>query len=148
MTFASPDVGSTKRNRAYAIHFNRELVIVDKHREKANEIAGMTVIGDVEGKDIIIIDDIVDTASTLCNAADILMEKGATSVRAFCTHPVLSGKAYENVENSKLDELIVTDTIPLAKQSDKIQVVSVAKLFARAIRNTHEHRSISSLFVH
>ncbi len=145
--FASPDVGSTKRNRRYAVHFNTELVICDKYRKKANEIAEMTVIGDVSGKDVIMIDDIVDTGNTLANAANLMKEKGAKTVRAFCTHPVLSGKAYETIENSALEEVVVTDTIPLKRESSKIRVLSSAKLFARAIRNTHEHRSISSLFI-
>ncbi|MEM8908335.1 MAG: ribose-phosphate pyrophosphokinase, partial [Bacteroidota bacterium] len=145
--FASPDVGGVKRARTYAQYFERGLVICDKYRKRANEIAGMTVIGDVKGADVILVDDLADTAGTLCKAADVLIEKGAKSVRALCTHPVLSGNAYENIENSKIDELIVCDTIPLKKQSPKIEVVSTAKLFARAIRNTHEHRSISALFV-
>jgi ribose-phosphate pyrophosphokinase len=147
VTFASPDVGGVKRARAYSKHFGSNLVICDKYRAKANEIAGMTVIGNVEGADVILIDDLVDTAGTLCRAADILIKKGARSVRALCTHPVLSGNAYENIENSMLDALIVCDTIPLKKESPKIKVLSTAKLFARAIRNTHEHRSISALFV-
>ena len=145
--FASPDVGGVKRTRSYSKHFRTDLVICDKYREKANEIAGMTVIGNVEGRDVILVDDMVDTAGTLCRAADIIMDKGATSVRAICTHPILSGKAYENIENSALTELIVCDTIPLKQSSPKIKVLSTAKLFARAIRNTHEHRSISALFV-
>lgn len=145
--FASPDVGSTKRARAYAQHFDTGLVICDKYRKKANEIAEMTVIGDVEGKDVILVDDIIDTAGTLCTAAKALMDKGAKSVRAFCTHAVLSGPAYERIENSHLSELVVSDTIPLRKESAKIKVVSSAKLFSRAIRNTHEHRSITALFV-
>ncbi len=145
--FASPDVGSTKRNRHYASHFNTELVICDKVRKKANEIAEMTVIGDVTDKDVIMIDDIVDTGRTLANAANIMIDKGARSVSAFITHPVLSGEAYTIIENSKLKELVVTDTIPLRRESEKIRVLSSAKLFARAIRNTHEHRSISSLFI-
>ncbi len=145
--FASPDVGGVKRTRAYSKHFRTDLVICDKYREKANQIAGMTVIGNVEGRDVILVDDMVDTAGTLCRAADIIMEKGATSVRAICTHPILSGKAYDNIENSALTELIVCDTIPLKQSSPKIKVLSTAKLFARAIRNTHEHRSISALFV-
>ena len=107
----------------------------------------MTVIGDVKGADVILVDDMVDTAGTLCRAADIIMEKGAKSVKAICTHPVLSGKAYETVEKSHLSELIVCDTIPLKKQSKRIKVLSTAKLFARAIRNTHEHRSIQALFI-
>jgi ribose-phosphate pyrophosphokinase len=122
-------------------------VICDKERRIANEVAGITVIGDVTGKDIIIVDDIIDTAGTLCKAADALIEKGAKSVRAILTHAVLSGNAYENIANSKIKEVIVTDSIPLKQQSDKIQVLSCAKLFARAIRNTHEYRSIAALFV-
>ncbi len=147
VTFASPDVGGTKRARIYAKYFGANLVICDKYREKANEVAGMTVIGNVEGEDVILIDDLVDTAGTLSRAAEAIMEKGAKSVRAICTHAVLSGRAYENVEDSLLDELIVCDTIPLRKKSNKIKVLPTAKLFARAIRNTHEHRSISALFV-
>ncbi|MEM9919371.1 MAG: ribose-phosphate pyrophosphokinase [Bacteroidota bacterium] len=145
--FASPDVGGVKRARTYAKSFERELVICDKYRKRANEVAGMTLIGDVKGADVILVDDLVDTAGTLCRAADLIMEKGAKSVRALCTHPVLSGKAYENIEQSKIQEIIVSDTIPLKKKSNKIKVLSSAKLFARAIRNTHEHRSISALFV-
>jgi len=144
--FASPDVGGVKRARIYAKHFKRELVICDKYRTKANEVAAMTVIGEVKGCDVVLVDDLVDTAGTLCKAADALIEKGAKSVRAICTHPVLSGKAYENIENSKLTELIVCDTIPLKQESPKIKVLSTANLFARAIRNTVEHRSISALF--
>jgi ribose-phosphate pyrophosphokinase len=145
--FASPDVGGVKRARAYAKYFHRELVICDKYREKANEVAGMTVIGNVEGGDVILVDDLVDTAGTLSRAADILIKKGAKSVRALCTHPILSGKAYDNIEQSELQEVLVCDTIPLKRQSSKIKVLSAAKLFSRAIRNTHEHRSISALFV-
>jgi ribose-phosphate pyrophosphokinase len=147
VVFACPDVGGVKRARTYAKHFQKELVICDKYRKKANEVESMTVIGDVAGKEIILIDDIVDTAGTLCKAAEALIEKGAISVKAMCTHPVLSGKAYENIEKSKLSELIVTNTIPLRQTSPKIKVLSSAKLFARAIRNTHEHRSISALFM-
>ena len=147
VTIASPDVGGVKRARVYAKHFERPLVICDKYRKRANEIAGMTVIGDVTDADVILVDDLVDTAGTLCRAADIILKKGAKSVRALCTHPVLSGKAYDNINNSSLDELLVCDTIPLTGKSDKIKVLSTAKLFARAIRNTHEHRSISALFV-
>lgn len=145
--FAAPDVGGVKRARKYAKVFNTPLVICDKQRVKANEIASMTVIGEVEGKDVIIVDDLADTAGTLCRAADALVEKGATNVIAICTHPVLSGKAYENIENSKLSRLIVTDTIPLRKQSEKIMVLESARLFARAIRNTHEHKSIAALYL-
>jgi ribose-phosphate pyrophosphokinase len=124
------------------------MVICDKHRKRANEIASMVVIGDVAGKDIILIDDICDTGGTLAKSAGLLMDKGATSVRAICTHPVLSGNAYENIENSVLDELVVCDTIPLKKHTNKIKIISVADLFAIAIRNAAENKSITSLFVH
>ena len=107
----------------------------------------MTLIGEVKDANVILVDDLVDTAGTLCKAAEILMKEGAKSVRAICTHPVLSGNAYENIEKSDLQELIVCDTIPLKEKSTKIKVLSTAKLFAKAIRNTHEHRSISALFV-
>ncbi|QES89732.1 ribose-phosphate pyrophosphokinase [Rhizosphaericola mali] len=155
ITFAAPDVGSTNRVREIASFFNAEMVICDKHRKRANEIASMVVIGDVTGKDIILVDDIIDTAGTLTKAAGLLLEKGAKSVRALCTHPVLSGKAYENIANSVLTELVVCDTIPLNKEKvaqynlkNKIKVVTVADLFAIAIRNAYENRSITSLFVH
>lgn len=147
MVFASPDVGGVKRARAFAKHFERDMVICDKYRKRANEVAGMTVIGDVKNKDVVLVDDIIDTAGTLCKAADMLLENGANSVRAFITHPVLSGNAYDNINKSKIEELYVTDTIPLKGSSPKIKVLSSAQLFARAIRNTHEHRSISALFV-
>ena len=147
LTFASPDVGSTNRARQYAQHFNCEMVICDKHRKRANEIASMTLIGDVTDRNVILVDDICDTAGTLCNAAKLIMDKGAKSVRAMITHPVLSGKAYENIEASLLAELVVCNTIPLKKESKKITVLSVADLFASAIRNCYEQRSISSLFV-
>lgn len=144
---ASPDVGGVKRARSYAKFFQKDLVICDKERRIANEVAAITVIGEVDGFDVILIDDIVDTAGTLCKAAEALMEKGAKSVTALCTHPVLSGSAYENIEGSVLKELVVTDTIPLKRESSKITVLDSSKLFARAIRNTHEYRSIAALFV-
>jgi ribose-phosphate pyrophosphokinase len=147
ITFAAPDVGGVNRARQFAIHFNKEMVICDKYRKRPNEVSSMTVIGDVTGRNVIIVDDIIDTASTLSNAAKLLMEKGAKSVRALITHPVLSGKAYENIESSMLSEVVVCDTIPLKKQAPKIKVLSVAELFATAIRNMHEHKSITSLFV-
>lgn len=145
--FASPDVGGVKRARSFANHFNKKLVICDKVREKANEVKTMTVIGEVKGADVILIDDLVDTAGTLCRAAEALIKKGAKSVSAYCTHPVLSGKAYENIENSVLKEVVVCDTLPIKKISSKIKVLSSAKLFSRAIRYTHENKSISSLFL-
>lgn len=146
LVIAAPDVGASNRIREVAKVMNLPMVICDKERKRANEIANMTVIGDVEGKDVVLIDDIIDTGGTLCKAASMLREKGARTVRALCCHPVLSGKAYENIENSELTELVVTDTIPLKRHIDKIKVLSVAPLFARAIRNVHEHGSISSLF--
>lgn len=148
LTFAAPDVGSTNRVREVASYFNADMVICDKHRKRANEIASMVVIGEVEGRDIVLIDDICDTGGTLAKAAGLLKEKGARSVRALCTHPILSGKAYENIENSVLEELVVCDTIPLKQQTSKIKVISVADLFAIAIRNAYENKSITSLFIH
>jgi ribose-phosphate pyrophosphokinase len=148
LTFAAPDVGATNRIREIADYFNAEMVICDKHRKRANEIASMVVIGEVTGKDVVIIDDICDTGGTLAKSASLIKEKGARSVRALITHPVLSGKAYENIENSVLEELVVCDTIPIKKSSPKIKVISVAELFAVAIRNAFENKSITSLFIH
>jgi ribose-phosphate pyrophosphokinase len=146
LTIASPDMGGSYRARSFAKFFNAEVVICDKRRKRANEIESMTLIGDVTDQDIVLIDDICDTAGTLAKAAGLIMERGARSVRAVCTHPVLSGKAYETIENSVLTELIVTDTIPLQHQSNKIRVLSTAELFAKAIENVNEHGSISQLF--
>ena len=146
LTIASPDMGGSYRARSFAKFFNAEVVICDKRRKRANEIESMTLIGDVTDQDIVLIDDICDTAGTLAKAASLIMDRGARSVRAVCTHPVLSGKAYETIENSVLTELIVTDTIPLKHHSDKIRVLSTAKLFAKAIENVNEHGSISQLF--
>jgi ribose-phosphate pyrophosphokinase len=148
LTFAAPDVGSTNRIREIASYFNVEMVICDKHRKRANEIASMVVIGDVKDRDVVIIDDICDTGGTLAKSAALLKEKGARSVRAMITHPVLSGKAYENIENSVLEELVVCDTIPARSQSPKIKVVTVSDLFAVAIRNAYENKSITNLFIH
>ena len=147
LTMASPDMGGTKRVNAYAKFLNCEMVICYKQRKKANVIESMTLIGEVEGKDIILVDDIVDTAGTLTKAADLMMEKGAASVRAICTHPILSGKAYESIEKSKITELIVTDTIPLKSTSPKIKVLSVADLFADVLGKVHNFESISSHFL-
>ncbi|MBC7744992.1 MAG: ribose-phosphate pyrophosphokinase [Flavobacterium sp.] len=146
LTIASPDMGGSYRARSFAKFFNAEVVICDKRRKRANEIESMSIIGDVTGQDIVLIDDICDTAGTLAKAASLIMENGANSVRAVCTHPVLSGEAYETIENSALSELIVTDTIPLKRESKKIKVLSTADLFARAIANVNEHGSISELF--
>lgn len=146
LTIASPDMGGSYRARTFAKFFNAEVVICDKRRKRANEIESMSIIGEVTGMDIVLIDDICDTAGTLAKAAALIMEKGAKSVRAVCTHPVLSGNAYETVANSMLTELIVTDTIPLKQESEKIRVLSTADLFAKAIANVNEHGSISDLF--
>ncbi|MCC6251806.1 MAG: ribose-phosphate pyrophosphokinase [Bacteroidia bacterium] len=149
LTMASPDMGGSKRTNAYAKYLNCDMVICYKQRKVANKIENMTLIGDVEGKDIVLVDDIVDTAGTLTKASDMMMEKGANSVRAVCTHPILSGKAYEAIENSKIKELIVTDTIPLRKdiQSSKIKVLSVADMFADVFKRVHNFESISSYFL-
>jgi ribose-phosphate pyrophosphokinase len=146
LTIASPDMGGSYRARTFAKFFNAEVVICDKRRKRANEIESMSIIGDVTDMDIVLIDDICDTAGTLAKAAALIMEKGAKSVRAVCTHPVLSGNAYETIENSVLTELIVTDSIPLKQESSKIRVLSTAELFAKAIANVNEHGSISDLF--
>ncbi len=145
--FASPDVGGIKRARSFAKFFDAELAVCDKHRKEANKVDFMRLIGEVEGKDVVLVDDLVDTAGTICKAASLLKEKGAKSVRAVCTHAVLSGKAYENIEASELEELVVSDTIPLKTQSSKIKVLSVSSLFAKAIRKIHDNESISSLFI-
>ena len=144
---AAPDAGGAKRADKYAKQLNCGLAICQKQRKKANEVAEMTVIGDVEGKDVFLIDDMCDTAGTLTKAADLFMERGAKSVRAFCTHAVLSGPAYERIEKSSITELYVTDTIPLHGQSDKIKVLSVADLFSDVIRRLVNNESISSHFV-
>ena len=145
--FASPDVGGIKRARSFAKFFGADLAVCDKYRREANKIESMRLIGEVEGKDVILVDDLVDTAGTICRAAALLKEKGASTVRAICTHPVLSGNAYENINNSVLEELVVSDTIPLKAQSSKIKVLTVSDLFAKAIRKIHDHESISSLFI-
>ncbi len=147
ITFASPDVGGAKRARSYASYFQANVVICDKYRKRANEVASMQVIGDVEGANVIIVDDMCDTGGTLCKAANLLKEKGAKTVRAAITHPVLSGNAYDNINNSVLEELITTDTIPLKHKSDKIRVLSVDDMFGKAIRKLIDNESISSLFI-
>ena len=147
LIMAAPDAGGTKRSNSYAKKLNVGLAICHKQRKKPNEIAEMTVIGDVEGKDVILMDDMCDTAGTLTTACDLFMEKGALSVRAFCTHAVLSGPAYERIENSKLTELVVTDTIPLKKQSSKIRVLPTHELFSDVIKKLINNESISSHFI-
>jgi ribose-phosphate pyrophosphokinase len=145
--FATPDVGGIKRARNFAKFFNADLAVCDKYRKEANKIESMRLIGEVEGKDVVLVDDLVDTAGTICKAAGLLKENGAKTVRAVCTHPVLSGKAYENIEGSVLEELVVTDTIPLKHDSPKIKVLTMSDLFAKAIRKIHDNESISSLFI-
>jgi len=147
LVFASPDVGGVKRARNYAKYFGVDLVVVDKHREKANQIASMQLIGNVEDADVVLVDDLIDTGGTMCKAAQLILDKGAKSVRAVVTHPVLSGNAYDNINNSVLEELVVTDTLQLKNKSDKIRVLSIADLFAKAIRKIHDHESTSSLFL-
>ena len=143
---ASPDIGGVTRARYFAEKLGLEMVIVDKRREKANESEVMNIIGDVAGKDIIIIDDMVDTAGTMVKAAAALKARGATSVMACATHGVLSGKAYENLNSGELDELVISNTLVLSGQSDKIKVLSVAPLFAEVIRRVYHNESVNSLF--
>ena len=144
---ASPDVGGSKRARSYAKYFKCDLVLCDKHRERANQVASMQLIGNVEGKDVVLVDDLIDTGGTMAKAAQLIMDKGAKSVRAICTHPVLSGNAYENIDNSVLEELVVSNTLPLTKASTKIKVLNVGDLYAKAIRKISDNESISSLFI-
>jgi len=144
---ASPDIGGVARARYFAKKLGYDMVIVDKRREKANESEVMNIIGDVEGKDVILVDDMIDTAGTIVKAAAALKEKGARSVMACCTHPVLSGPAYERIEQGELDELVVTNTLPLKKESPKIKVLSVANLFGEVIRRVYFNESVNSLFM-
>ncbi len=147
LIMAAPDAGGAKRANSYSKRLNVGLALCHKHRRKPNEVAEMTVIGDVTGKDVVLVDDMIDTAGTLTTAADLFMDKGAKSVRAFCTHAVLSGPAYDRISNSKITELIVTDTIPLKQEHDKIRVLSVSDLFSDVIRRLVNNQSISSHFV-
>ncbi|MGB0165409.1 MAG: ribose-phosphate pyrophosphokinase, partial [Luteibaculum sp.] len=144
---AAPDTGGTKRANAYAKHLDLDMAICYKHRKVANQVAEMILVGDVKGKDVILVDDIIDTAGTITKAADLMMDKGANSVRALCTHPILSGPAYERIEESALSELVVTDTIPLKRESPKIKTVGVAHLFADVIKRIQNYESISSHFI-
>jgi len=146
LTIASPDMGGSKRAYAYSKALESDVVICYKQRAKANVISHMELIGDVQGKNVVLVDDMVDTAGTLTKAADLMMERGALSVRAICTHPVLSGSSYERLTDSKLEELIVTDSIP-SKPHPKLKVLSCADLFAEVMHNVHHNRSISSKFV-
>ena len=147
LTIASPDMGGSKRAYAYSKALGSDVVICYKQRAKANVISHMELIGNVTGKNVVLVDDMVDTAGTLTKAADLMMERGALSVRAICTHPILSGNAYERIENSKLEELITTDSITVAQKSSKIRVLSCADLFADVMKKVHNNESISSKFI-
>jgi ribose-phosphate pyrophosphokinase len=146
LTMASPDTGGTRRAATYAKAMNTDFVICYKQRAKPNEIARMALVGDVKGRDVVLVDDIIDTAGSITRAAQLIMENGASSVRAFCTHPVFSGEAYNRIEASAFKEVVVTDTIPLKKDMDKITVISTAGLFADVIRRVITNKSISNLF--
>ncbi|RKF05190.1 ribose-phosphate pyrophosphokinase [Tenacibaculum lutimaris] len=147
LTIASPDMGGSKRAYAYSKYLESDVVICYKQRQKANVISHMELIGEVEGKNVILVDDMIDTGGTLTKAADLMMERGAKSVRAICTHPILSGNAYERIQNSQLTELIVSDTIPLKKNISKIKVVSCAPLFADVMHKVQDNTSISDQFL-
>lgn len=147
LVMAAPDTGGTKRANAYAKYFNAEMAICYKQRKKANEIHDMTVIGDVKGKNVILVDDMIDTGGTLAMAAALMKEQGALTVRAMCTHPILSGEAYKKIQNSELEELVVTDTVPLKQSASKIKVLTVSDLFAKVIEKIESHESISTSFI-
>ena len=147
LTIASPDMGGSKRAYAYSKYLESDVVICYKQREKANIISHMELIGDVKGKNVILVDDMIDTGGTLTKAADLMIERGALSVRAICTHPILSGDAYDRIQNSKLTELIVSDTIPLKKSVSKIKVVTCATLFADVMHKVQDNTSISDKFL-
>ena len=148
LSIASPDMGGAKRASSYAKHFQAPIIISHKERAKANVVGSMTAIGEVEGRNVIIVDDMIDTAGTICMAANMLMDRGAKSVRAAVTHPVLSGKAYDRINESAIQEVITTDTIPLKEGEDlhKFTVLSVAPIFADVIERVHNYKSISSIF--
>lgn len=147
LTVASPDTGGTKRANSYAKYLDCPMVICHKARKRPNEVGEMTVIGDVAGKNVVLVDDIIDTAGTITKAADLIMEQGARSVRCFASHPIFSGPALDNINNSALQEVVVTDSIPLKRHSDKIKVISVADMFADVIHKAYYNESISSSFI-
>ena len=147
LVIASPDIGGSKRANVYAKHLNCEMVICYKQRKKANVIEKIKIIGDISNKDVVIVDDMIDTAGTMAKASDLMKKNGANSIRAICTHPILSGNAYKNLEKSCIEELVVTDSLPISKKNKKIKVLSVAKLFADTIRNINLDKSISSQFI-
>ena len=147
LTISGPDMGGSKRANAYSRYLQSEMVLCYKLRKKPNVVAEMSVIGDVKDRNVVIIDDMIDTAGTICLAANMMKERGAKSIRAFATHPILSGNAIERIQNSAIEELVVTDTVPLKRTCDKIKVLSVADILAKAIRAVVDHKSISSYFV-
>lgn len=147
LTIASPDMGGSKRAYAYSKALDSDVVVCYKQRAKANIISHMELIGDVQGKNVVLVDDMVDTAGTLTKAADLMMERGAISVRAIATHGLLSGDAYEKIEDSQLTELIITDSIPIEIKSNKVRVLSCADLFADVMHKVHNNNSISSKFL-
>ena len=144
---ASPDMGGTKRANTYAKFLQTEVVVCYKHRDKANEVSKMMILGDVKDKNVVLVDDMVDTAGTLTKAADLMMEQGAISVRACCTHAILSGNAYDKINNSKITELLVTDSLPLKNNSKKIKAIPIAKLFSDTIKCVQANKSISTNFI-
>jgi ribose-phosphate pyrophosphokinase len=146
LVIASPDVGGVARARQFAKHFNADLVICDKQRKRANEVASMQLIGDVKDANVVLVDDLIDTGGTMVKAAQLILDKGAKSVRALATHAVMSGDAHDKIANSVLEELIVTDTIPV-QAHNKLKVLSVSELFAKAISRLRDHESISELFI-
>ena len=147
LTIASPDMGGSKRAYAYSKFLKSDVVICYKQRQKANVISHMELIGDVQGKNVVLVDDMVDTAGTLTKAAELMLERGAISVRAVCTHGILSGNAHERIENSSLEELIITDSIPSKKESPKIRILSCADLFGSTMKNVHLNKSIHENFI-
>ena len=147
LCIASPDMGGTKRANTYAKFLQTDVVVCYKHRDKANEVSKMMILGDVKDKNVVLVDDMVDTAGTLTKAADLMMEQGAISVRACCTHAILSGNAYDKINNSKITELLVTDSLPLKNNSKKIKAISIAKLFSDTIKCVQANKSISTNFI-
>jgi ribose-phosphate pyrophosphokinase len=147
LTVSAPDMGGSKRANAYSRHLQSEMVLCYKLRKKPNVVEEMSIIGEVEDRNVVIIDDMIDTAGTLVLAAQKMKEKGARSIRAFATHPILSGNAIERIDRSPITELVVTDSVPFVNQSDKIKILSVAQLFATAIQAVNMNRSISTSFV-
>ncbi len=146
LVVVAPDVGSLKMARSYSKQLNASLAFIDKRRPKQNVAEVMNIIGEVEGKHVLIVDDLIDTAGTITNAAVALKERGALSIQATCTHPILSGPAFQRIEDSPIDVMLVTDTVPLKKPSDKIKVLSVAGIFAEAIQRIHTNDTVSALF--